>query len=69
MRIFWYLLESAAVNAHIVQMETTGINTSTNKFLQASGHTVDLVVRINSRLRPGKQSFITGGRFRDRHFP
>ena len=26
MRIFWYLLESAAVNAHIVQMETTGIN-------------------------------------------
>ena len=67
MRIFWYLLESAAVNAHIVQMETTGIKMPQINFRKQLA--VDLIARFNSRLRPGKQSLITAGRFRDRHFP
>ena len=67
MRSFWYLIESATVNAHILQMETTG-----KKFHQVTFRRIlaeKLITKFNSRQRPGKQAIITAGRYRQRHFP
>ena len=67
MRLFWYLLESAAVNAFILRKETTGQKTPQVKFRVALA--MELMPKFCSRQRPGRQSIVTAGRYRDRHFP
>ena len=67
MRIFWYLIESSCVNAHILQMETTGKKLHQVNFRRILAE--ELITKFNSRQRPGKQAIITAGRYRERHFP
>ena len=67
MRVFWFLMESALVNAHILQMETTGEKSPQIKFRKAL--VLELLGKFDARKRPGRQSIISAGRYRDRHFP